>query len=158
IMAAETEVKSAKDAKSPATKKPASLVPPDEKFWQRYSPHHEFPISSASSLFLHVLTLGLLALFGIILKDAFFNDKGPEVDGIIVAGGGGRPDGVEAPTTGFNTSQEAVPKAQDTAKLERPSTTPTESLKPLEATPDKLLPPTTEPTGRLIEEDLGQKQ
>jgi hypothetical protein len=39
-------------------------TPPVEQFWQRYSPHHEFPLSSATSIALHALILALLALAG----------------------------------------------------------------------------------------------
>ena len=39
-------------------------APPEEEFWQRYSPHHEFPLSSATSIALHVLILALLAVAG----------------------------------------------------------------------------------------------
>lgn len=38
----------------------ADLVPPEERFWQRYSPHGELPLSGASSLALHLLFFGLL--------------------------------------------------------------------------------------------------
>jgi hypothetical protein len=38
------------------------LVPPDERFWQRYSPHGELPLSGASSLAVHLLIFGLLLL------------------------------------------------------------------------------------------------
>ena len=43
-MTTQTTVEAAKNGK--ATKKP--LVPPDEKFWVRYSPHHEAPLSGVS--------------------------------------------------------------------------------------------------------------
>jgi len=33
---------------------PAPLAPPDERFWEKYSPHYEFPLSSFGSLALHV--------------------------------------------------------------------------------------------------------
>lgn len=39
-------------------------MPPEEEFWQRYSPHHEFPLSSATSIAVHGLILVLLALAG----------------------------------------------------------------------------------------------
>ncbi len=41
-------------------KKP--ILPPEEKFWQRYSPHHELPLAGATSFFLHGLVLGTMAL------------------------------------------------------------------------------------------------
>jgi hypothetical protein len=38
------------------------LIPPDERFWRRYSPHGELPLSGASSLAVHLLLFGLLLL------------------------------------------------------------------------------------------------
>jgi hypothetical protein len=58
--------------KTPPTK---PLLPPDERFWKRYSPHHEFPLASTTSVFLHGLVIGILAVGGV----AFFlhdNDDG----------------------------------------------------------------------------------
>jgi hypothetical protein len=54
-------------APAPVGKSRDLLVPPDEQFWQRYSPHHEFPLSSATSAVLHILGLGLLLLIAWIL-------------------------------------------------------------------------------------------
>jgi hypothetical protein len=39
-------------------------VPPEERFWQRYSPHQEMPLSTFGSLVLHVLAIGALILGG----------------------------------------------------------------------------------------------
>jgi hypothetical protein len=44
------------------------LVPPDERFWQRYSPRHELPLAGATSLFAHGMVVALLAVGGV----AFF--------------------------------------------------------------------------------------
>jgi hypothetical protein len=38
----------------------APPTPPDAQFWQRYSPHHEFSLSSAGSIAMHI---GMLAIF-----------------------------------------------------------------------------------------------
>ena len=38
------------------------LLPPEEKFWQRYSPHSEAPLSGVTSAVVHVLFVGLLLL------------------------------------------------------------------------------------------------
>jgi hypothetical protein len=38
------------------------LIPPEEKFWQRYSPHNEAPLSGVTSTIIHALVLGLLLL------------------------------------------------------------------------------------------------
>ena len=55
--------KEASQAKvSTKEKEPALLVPPEERFWKRYSPNHEFPLSSASSALMHLCALGILAL------------------------------------------------------------------------------------------------
>jgi hypothetical protein len=37
-------------------------TPPAEEFWQRYSPHHEFPVSSITSVALHILVIVTLLL------------------------------------------------------------------------------------------------
>src|SRR5262245_15547896 len=37
-------------------------MPPEEKFWQRYSPHQEMPLSAVSSLVLHGLAIGTLIM------------------------------------------------------------------------------------------------
>jgi hypothetical protein len=56
--------------KTTPTGKPL-LVPPEEQFWKRYSPHHEFPLSSATSIALHIIAIGLLLLIAIL----FWNIK-----------------------------------------------------------------------------------
>src|SRR5260370_39371183 len=45
-------------------KAPAGPAPAEEPFWNRYSPHHEFPLSSATSIALHVLALVFLIVAG----------------------------------------------------------------------------------------------
>jgi hypothetical protein len=40
------------------------LVPPDEQFWQRYSPHHEAPLSGIGSFAAHFVIGGFLILAG----------------------------------------------------------------------------------------------
>jgi hypothetical protein len=71
-------------------------LPPEEQFWLRYSPHHEFPLSSATSVALHVLVLvflGLAAWVAIRLGLGYEN-KPPSVSAVSLdAGGGGRKDG-----------------------------------------------------------------
>ena len=43
------------------------LVPPDERFWQRYSRHGELPLSGATSLAVHLLVFGLLVAVAVVL-------------------------------------------------------------------------------------------
>lgn len=45
-------------------KAPAGPAPVEEPFWNRYSPHHEFPLSTATSIAMHVLALILLIVAG----------------------------------------------------------------------------------------------
>jgi hypothetical protein len=62
-------------------------------FWKKYSPHHEFPLSLSSSIFLHIL--GFVLLGGFLL--AFFGlnrEKELPINTVVVAGGGGNPNGV----------------------------------------------------------------
>jgi hypothetical protein len=72
----------------------SSLVPPDERFWQRYSPHAEFPLSSAGSFVLHVLALGLLGLMAWLATTLFDHaSRQLPVEAVRLAGGGGNPRG-----------------------------------------------------------------
>jgi hypothetical protein len=71
--------------------------PPDERFWVRYSPHHELPLSSVSSFSIHVLIIGLLLLCAAL---PFFGRVVHEVPvgAVRIGGGGGKPAGVEEGT------------------------------------------------------------
>ncbi|HTU22732.1 MAG TPA: hypothetical protein VMG10_32125 [Gemmataceae bacterium] len=87
---------------SDKTSKPAArtdLVPPDERFWERYSPHAEFPLSSAGSLALHILLLGvlLLAYFLSTVLGLFSHSSQSlpvEAVRLDLGGGGGNPHGI----------------------------------------------------------------
>ena len=57
-----------------AAPKPKPLVPPDERFWKRYSPHHEMELASAASVTLHVLLVVLVAVAASLW---FFSDFDP---------------------------------------------------------------------------------
>src|SRR5262249_17774289 len=85
----------ATETKAPQGKRLPKL--PEERFWKRYSPHHEFPLSFSTSTFLHLLILGLLVL--IFVKGILFftQNRSLPVDPVRIAigGGGGNKDGVE---------------------------------------------------------------
>jgi hypothetical protein len=68
-------------------------VPPEEQFWQRYSPHYEFPLSSVTSAAIHILALIMLFLLGKYLFDKLNEQKKPlaEAGVVVVGGGGGNP-------------------------------------------------------------------
>jgi hypothetical protein len=71
---------------------PANLVPPDEQFWQHYSPHGEFPLSSVGSFVIHALLFGLLALIawlGVVLFDQSKRTLPVEAVRLDLGGGGG---------------------------------------------------------------------
>src|SRR5436309_6489 len=38
------------------------LLPPEEKFWQRHSPHQEFPLSGVATVLVHLLVLFVIVL------------------------------------------------------------------------------------------------
>ena len=43
----------------PAQAMNKALIPPEESTWQKYSPHFELPLASATSLFLHGTIIGM---------------------------------------------------------------------------------------------------
>lgn len=73
---------------------PIPTVPPDEEFWERYSPHYEFPLSSIGSIAMHI---GMLAVFvGLLWLLAKFTiaDKTPvPMHAMNVVGDGDGPEG-----------------------------------------------------------------
>lgn len=56
---------------------PPPLAPPEEQFWDRYSPHHEFPLSSVGSVALHIGALVLFVLALWLLSRMTISDKTP---------------------------------------------------------------------------------
>lgn len=76
-----------------ASKPATPLTPPDERFWKRYSPHHEFPWSTVIGVGVHLLVFVLV--FGYLkLHDRRSEGSRPlEVGAIQIAGGGGDPNG-----------------------------------------------------------------
>ncbi|HEY1859469.1 MAG TPA: hypothetical protein VGG61_03900, partial [Gemmataceae bacterium] len=140
-------------AKAAAAKN--QLVPPDEKFWQRYSPHYEFPLSGVSSFALHLLVVGLAAFVCML---PIFNRETPpmELDEVVWdGGGGGSPDGIgDGPGKGASGAA-----AADEQKLpEQKTRYETESVKTPELPENKApvlsLPELSDPDlARLIEQN-----
>ncbi len=80
---------------SVATRVPPNLrLPPDEKFWQRYSPHHELPLAGMTSFFVHGMVLGVATLGGMwyLFQRESDSNKPPSMDVVQIAGMG---DGAE---------------------------------------------------------------
>ncbi len=69
---------------------------PEERFWRRYSPHGELPLSGAGSFALHALAVGLLVLLGFLGVWFARPNRTLPVEAVQVAGGGsGTPNGGE---------------------------------------------------------------
>jgi hypothetical protein len=107
---------------------------PDERFWIKYSPHHELPLSVTSSLFLHAVVYGTIGLvLAGFLSGLFGHKQPPEVTVIGVAGGGGGdPNGIDGGT-------EAVPPTGKEVTEKNKSPDPVVA----DAQPKDLTPPTT---------------
>jgi hypothetical protein len=75
------------------------LLPPEERFWKRYSPHYEMPLAGVTSICLHGLALAFLVLGGL----AFFfhsQDEASKPPSLDVVQMGGMGDGLEEGTGG----------------------------------------------------------
>src|SRR6476659_7637751 len=77
-----------------ATKSPPQAAvrpaqPPDEKFWVKYSPHHELPISGMASLAWHTLAVVLIVLVAWVIGNRGQDDMPLEMIQIGGSGGGG---------------------------------------------------------------------
>ena len=48
---------------APPTRNQTDPLVPEERFWKKYSPHFEFPLSSVGSVALHVLVIGLFVIY-----------------------------------------------------------------------------------------------
>jgi hypothetical protein len=85
----------AKDAKPSG---PPSKLPPEEKFWKRYSPHGEAPLSVAGSFAVHALGVGGMILFAVYIASHLYTPtRSMPVEPVRLAlekpGGGGSPGG-----------------------------------------------------------------
>jgi hypothetical protein len=127
--------------KKPAADRPV-LVPPEEQFWKRYSPHHEFPLSSAGSVALHILAVAVLLLLALFIIPGWFKvDRSLPVEPVrleIEGGGGGSPTG-EGDRPGIGHGPEDVPDKKETAREgdEKAPDRP-DLKKPAPTTPDKV--------------------
>jgi hypothetical protein len=66
------------------------LIPPENTVWERYSPHHEAPLSFTGSGALHIVVIALLVLCGFLISLWITPPPKPlPVDTIRMPGGGG---------------------------------------------------------------------
>jgi hypothetical protein len=92
-----------------ATQANPFAVPPDEQFWQRYSPHYEAPISFVSSWFFHFIVIGIFGGLGILAAMLGWNRaQNIEFGAVhIPGGGGGNENGVgDAPGIGSGATED----------------------------------------------------
>jgi hypothetical protein len=102
------------------------VAPPEEQFWQRYSPHHEFPLSTVSSVAIHAFVLLMLFLMGKLLFEMLNKPSPPlgEVPTIVGPGGGkGRPDGGDQRAPGVPGDDPLV-EDPGNAKKDQPAAAP----------------------------------
>jgi hypothetical protein len=100
-------------------------VPPDERFWQRYSPHHEFPLAGMTSFFIHALVIGILALAGFwyLFQRESESNKPPTMDMVQITGGG---DGFEG--AGGEPGSPGAAGPNQTETILSPMTSPVEMV------------------------------
>jgi hypothetical protein len=126
-------------ATAPKQGKPKKTGPaglPDERFWIKYSPHHELPLSVTSSLFIHAMAFGVVGLILAGFLSGLFSPKPPppvQVIGIAGGGGGGDPNGGEA---GADPATVTGKEATEPIKQ-------ADSVKPVDANKDLTPPPAT---------------
>src|SRR5262249_45007007 len=133
--------------------------PPEERFWLKYSPHYELPISSASSFVVHALGLTLLILGGVFAtRLGLSRDSAPpQVSAIRVGpgpGSGGNAQGnADAAANGIvPKGNEAVPEPNEQfPKAVEPEDRPRE-LKEVKVQPPPLFPGERKEDARAVEE------
>src|SRR5437762_10529338 len=79
-------------APTKAPPRPQPLQPPDERFWVKYSPHHELPISSLASIAWHTFAVVLVVLVAFVVSINRTNDM--PIESVTLGGGGGSPQGI----------------------------------------------------------------
>jgi hypothetical protein len=88
----------ASTANGPLPQKPAQ--PPDERFWVKYSPHHELPISSLASVAWHTFGVVLIVLIAFVVSINRTTDM--PIESVRIGGGPGNPDAVGPDTRSAN--------------------------------------------------------
>lgn len=64
------------------------LAPPDEQFWEKYSPHYEFPLSSVGSVLMNVGALAVFLIALWLMARSTTSDKTPiPISALNVTGG-----------------------------------------------------------------------
>jgi len=91
---------------------PAPLAPPDEEFWDKYSPHHEFPLSTIGSVAMHIGVFAALAGLLWLAFKSTISDKTPvPMRSMIVHGDNSGPSG-SGMGGGTEKGEENIPQNQ----------------------------------------------
>jgi hypothetical protein len=136
----------------PTTAAPrSSRVPPEDAILVRYSPHHELPLSTATSVALHALVIGLLVIAGIVATKLNWGSDNRQLPvGIVTMD---EPGGGNGATAGGDGDTHVTPPSQSDFRPRKDDSQPNrEPLKraPIEPTP--LSPSNATPDERLLEE------
>src|SRR5215468_6624475 len=74
----------------PTAAAPALRVPPEEKYWKRYSPHGEAPLSFAGSFAVHIIFGGLFLFVSVWAASLFGGeDRNVPIEPVRLDLGGG---------------------------------------------------------------------
>jgi hypothetical protein len=123
----------------------ALRTPPEQQFWQRYSPHHEAPLSGIGTFAVHILLAGFLLMAGYLGWLSLGRSKiEPKIDVVrLDRGGNGRPDLGNGPSDG------GQPKEVADLAAPEPNSPPSESSpRPDLATPKSATPLPPQETGK----------
>jgi len=122
------------------------LVPPDEKFWRRYSGHHEMPLAGMTSLLVHAAIFGLLFVVGMLALMSWHDESNkPAQFDVVQLGpgdgtgpgdnGGGSP-AAGLPQENVPVNSDPLPDVPIDPKTEMPKVTPSElKLSPVDIDP-----------------------
>lgn len=142
---------------TPLPPDPALPLPPDEKFWQRHSPHHELPFSTAAAVAVHLFVFFLIVLVAgvrgcsaehmgsVPIEPITIDEGGNNIPG---AAPGNRDEGQDKPMIVDRRNQ---PGAQEVPLPEIPRPVPSA---PIDPTPDQR---TERPPGPSTVKDLEER-
>jgi hypothetical protein len=109
---------------SPSVSPKSTGALPEERFWKRYSPHGELPLSGAGSFAFHALVFGALLLWAVYLAAYFARpSRALPVEGVQLPGGGtptgaaGEQGGCHGPEVGLRNEDG---QAGDRSEPQRP--------------------------------------
>jgi len=142
------------------TAKRSPRAPFEEPILVKYSPHHELPLSTVTSVAVHALVIAVIVIGGIIIAKLNWNREDKPIDSDAVTmesgGSGGNPDGIgKAPGEGAipPPNEEAPPPDLNQPLVVNPEKRP----QPEEARKDVLtLPDLNDEEGKRLIQDGGK--